>query len=279
MRAAKSLPATIFITLLMGMLSCGAAMAAGADDLYRTRTTVTGQGETNRLIGFAVCLEQVLIKVSGAIRLEGDARLAPYKAKARDFVRSYDYRDQKLGKPKGDEQGTRDRPYDLTVEFDAARINEMLVALGVKPWLEGRPVIAMFIEMEQSARKFMVTSGEARSELQRAALMAAADRRGIQIVLPTAAAASALPSGDLLTMPTRPLALVAAGLSGEVVVVGRLTWNDQDLGWANEWRLDLKRDSQRWQFRSVTFDEAFRRAIGDAAAILSGAAATAKQAN
>jgi len=61
MRAAKSLPATIFITLLMGMLSCGAAMAAGADDLYRTRTTVTGQGETNRLIGFAVCLEQVLI--------------------------------------------------------------------------------------------------------------------------------------------------------------------------------------------------------------------------
>src|SRR4051794_39489945 len=90
MRAAKSLPTTIFITLLMGMLSCGAAMAAGADDLYRTRTTVTGQGETNRLVGFAICLEQVLIKVSGAIRLEGDARLASYKAKARDFVRSYD---------------------------------------------------------------------------------------------------------------------------------------------------------------------------------------------
>jgi len=33
---------------------------------------VTGQGEANRIIGFAACLEDVLIKVSGAHKLAGD---------------------------------------------------------------------------------------------------------------------------------------------------------------------------------------------------------------
>jgi len=34
---------------------------------------------------------------------------------ARDFVRAFSYRDQFFGKPIRDEQGTRDRPFDLTV--------------------------------------------------------------------------------------------------------------------------------------------------------------------
>ena len=51
---------------------CYVALAATADDLYRAQTIVTGQGETNRLVGFAICLEDVLIKVSGALKLAGD---------------------------------------------------------------------------------------------------------------------------------------------------------------------------------------------------------------
>ena len=37
-------------------------------------------------IGFAACLEDVLIKVSGALKLAGDPRLAAYKSRAEDFV-------------------------------------------------------------------------------------------------------------------------------------------------------------------------------------------------
>ena len=47
---------------------------------------MTGQGEANRMIGFAACLEDVLIKASGAQKLSGDRRLAAYKSKAKDFV-------------------------------------------------------------------------------------------------------------------------------------------------------------------------------------------------
>ena len=103
--------------VLAMVFACCAATAA-ADNLYRAQTIVTGQGEANRTIGFAACLEDVLIKVSGALQLAGNSRLAPYKAKAGDFVKAYDYHDQMSGKPKRDEQGTRDRPYDLLVDFD-----------------------------------------------------------------------------------------------------------------------------------------------------------------
>src|SRR6266436_4147863 len=160
----------------------------GGRGIYRAQTVVTGQGEANRMIGFASCMEDVLIKVSGAERLAGDRRLAAYKAKAKDFVTAFDYRDQFSGKPKRDEQGTRDRPFDLTVDFDKEKIDGVLKVLGLKPWLSHRPVLAVFVEMEQGERKLIVTSDGMQSDLQRDALLAAAARRGMNIVLPTAAA-------------------------------------------------------------------------------------------
>src|SRR3984957_20122661 len=206
-------------------------------------------------------------KVSGAERLAGDRRLAAYKAKAKDFVTAFDYRDQFSGKPKRDEQGTRDRPFDLTVDFDKEKIDGVLKALGLKPWLSHRPVLAAFVEMEQGERKFIVTSDGTQSDLQRDALLAAAARRGMNIVLPTAAAwAKANINGPELSK-TRSSTLVslAAGQGGEVALVGRLVWNDQDLGWATQWQIDWPGRPHRWRLRGVTFDEAFRRGIGGAA--------------
>ena len=78
--------------------------AASRAELYRAQVIVTGTGETNRRIGFAACLEDVLIKASGQLRLAGDKRLAPFKTDAAKWVRDYSYRDEKGGKPKNDEQ-------------------------------------------------------------------------------------------------------------------------------------------------------------------------------
>src|SRR5262249_1708905 len=155
---------------------------------YRAQTIVTGQGEENRIIGFASCLEDVLIKVSGALKLAGDPRLDAYKSHAGDFVSAYDYHDQMSGKPKRDEQGTRDRPYDLTGELDGKKGHEMLAGLGRKRWSSPRPRLGVFVEMEQGARKFLVTSDGRQSDLQRESLIAAAAKRGMSIALPDAAA-------------------------------------------------------------------------------------------
>lgn len=250
---------------------CAGAMAAAAGELYRAKVTVTGQGEANRMLGFAACLEDVLIKVSGAQKLSGDRRLAPYKAKAKSFVTSFSYRDQFFGKPIRDEQGTRDRPYDLTVDFEKGKIDEILGKLGLKPWLSHRPVVAVFVAMEQGPRNYVVTLDGALSDLQRDALLAAADKRGMLIVLPGAAAlAKSNITGETLgATPLSALAPIAAEQNAEAVLTGRLVWDDRELGWTTQWQMEWGGRTHRWQVRGVTFDEAFRRGIGGAAQVFS----------
>jgi uncharacterized protein len=91
-------------------------------------------------------------------------------------------------------------------------------------------------------------------------------------VLPSMAALakSNMSGAELRTAPFPALAPIAAELGGEVVLVGRLVWDDRELGWATRWQMDWRGRTHRWQVRGVTFDEAFRRGIGGAAQILSG---------
>jgi hypothetical protein len=251
---------------------CAGTLAAAGADLYRARAIVPGQGEANRIIGFASCLEDVLIKVSGAQKLAGDRRLAAYKSNAKSFVRAFSYHDQMSGKPIRDEQGTRDRPYDLTVDFEERKIDDILKALGLKPWLSRRPLLAVFVEMEQGQKNYIVTADGAQSDLQRDSLLAAADMRGVGIVLPSAQALaqSSFNGVALKTVPPSTLAPVAAELGGEAALVGQLVWDDRTLGWATQWQMDWDGRTHRWRVRGVTFDEAFRRGIGGAAQVLSG---------
>ena len=264
--------AIIRIFLATTLTWCAGTVAVAGADLYRAKVTVTGQGEANRIFGFAACLEDVLIKVSGALKLSGDPRLAAYKSKAKSFVTGFSYRDQFLGKPIRDEQGTRDRPYDLTVDFEESKIDDILGAFGLKPWLSHRPRLAVFVEMEQGPRNYIVTADGPQSDLQRDALLAAADKRGMDIVLPgtAALAKSNITGAELRTAPFPALMPVAAEQGGEVVLVGRLVWDDRELGWTTQWRMNWGDRTYSWQVRGVTFDEAFRRGIGGAAQILSG---------
>ena len=258
--------------LAAALICCSVAMAGAADELYRAQTVVTGQGEPNRLIGFGACLEDVLIKVSGQPALAGDKRLAAYKAKAGELVSNFSYHDQFAGKPHRDEQGTRDRPYDLTVDFDDRKIDGILGELGLKPWRVQRPVLGVFIEMQQGVKDFVVTADGTQSDLQRDALGAAADKRGMRVVLPSAAAltSASITAAELGKASPAKLTPIVAPQGGEVALLGRLVWDDKDLGWTTQYRMAWHGKDYKWQFRGVTFDEAFRRGVGGAAQVLSG---------
>jgi uncharacterized protein len=273
---ARSVPhclATIATVLLFALPAVAAESTA---ELYRAQTIVTGTGETNRLIGFATCLEDALIKVSGQLPLSGDPHLAPYKADAAKLVRDFSYRDEKGGKPKNDEQGTRDRSFILTVEFDQAAINGVLAKLDVKPWLSRRPVLGVFAELQPGARRFVVTADSKDSDLQRAALLAAAAMRGMQLALPDAAALAAVGASDQPLAAIAPAKLTEAAYQrgGEVLLIARLVWDDQSLKWNSDWQLDWQDSanqakSRQWRVAVDTFDETFRQGIGTAAQILS----------
>lgn len=74
--------------LLLAFLP-GAATAEAVRDLYQGSTLVTGQVEATRVPGFGRCLRDVLVKVSGDLRLLHDARLDALEKEAARFVRGF----------------------------------------------------------------------------------------------------------------------------------------------------------------------------------------------
>src|ERR1700675_145699 len=62
-------------------------------DLYQATDKVSGFGEDRRQVGFAHCLGEVLVRLSGEPRLEHDQRISELAAHADALVASFDYSD------------------------------------------------------------------------------------------------------------------------------------------------------------------------------------------
>jgi hypothetical protein len=257
------------VAILLVLLATGAG-AAEVGDLYQAQTVVTGQGEANRARGFAFCLEDVLVKVSGDARLIGDPRLTPLMQQAGTRVAGFSYRDQMSGTPLRDEQGTRDRPYDLTVRFDPAKIDAALRELGVAPWTAARPRLAVLVGMRSGPVAILVSGDGERARDQRDALEAAALKRGLPIVLPSASLLAGLDVEQLSGVDLSRLQALAEAAGGDLALVGTLVFVEKSLRWSADWRLAWQGTTVRWRITSVTFDDAFRRAMAGAAQVLSG---------
>jgi len=269
-RAAKIAGLTAPLSALL-MLICGAATAADVEDLYQGQTIVTGEREETRAPGFAECLEDVLVKVSGDPRLIGDPRVAEMAKQAGTMVGDCRYHDRMSGIPHHDEQGTRDRPYDLIVRFETAKIDTALRSLGRAPWGASRPRIVVFLGMRNLLASYMLADDGDRA-LEHEALVAAAARRGVQLMLPSRAALEqagvsfeTLPAADLARLDA-----AAQAMGGDLALVGRMAWSDAAMSWVADWRLRSAGQTDQWQVRSLTFDDGFRKALGGAAQILSG---------
>ncbi|MGH7005953.1 MAG: DUF2066 domain-containing protein, partial [Alphaproteobacteria bacterium] len=148
--------APLVAAILLG--SGAAAAAATLDDLYQAKAIVTGQEQLDRRRGVALCLKEVLVKVSGDPRLAADPRVAEVTARAGTFVDTFRYRDRMSEKPINDEQGTRDRPYDLTVKFNPSKIDSALRSLGRAPWTALRPRLAVFVVVNNGATTYALAS-------------------------------------------------------------------------------------------------------------------------
>ena len=121
-----------FVLAIVSLLSSARADEA-TGTLYEATNIVTGQREETRVPGIRRCFIDVLQKVSGDQSLAGSGRVDELVDDASPFVAGFFYQDRLWKRPIHDEQGTRDRPYDLTVGFDRAKIDAALRALGREP--------------------------------------------------------------------------------------------------------------------------------------------------
>lgn len=234
------------ISFVLSLLA-GPVTAAEFDDLYSSNAIVTGQGEKNRQPGFRDCLDRVLVKVSGDPRLTALPTMENLRRHAGDFVASFSYRDRLAGKPIHDEQGTYDRPHDLTCRYDRTVIDDLLAKLGSKPWLGDRPAFLVTLDVERNGQAFRLTADEPDGTDMRESFANAAAPLELTVSFPAGKA-----------------------LKGAIPLDGTLRWSDADLGWVATWRLTYHGTEQQWVVRGVNFDEAFRVAMRGAIQILSG---------
>jgi hypothetical protein len=271
-----------FVCLLASLaaglsLGSGPAYALDVAELYKAGTIVTGQEEPSRSRGFAECLKLVLVKVSGDPRLADDPVVAALAVHAADYVSEFRYHDRMSGIPVHDEQGTRERPHDLFVSFEPERIDAALGELGRKPWTT-RPRILMLVGVDYGAQTFVLAEDGQRGRDMREAIAAAADRFGMELALPATAVVEqagltqeGLPAADL-----EQLQALAQAEGSELAVVGGIDWNPEALGWSAEWTIESDDGTHRWSVNGVSFDAAFRSAVGGAAQVLSGNGAPAR---
>jgi hypothetical protein len=250
----------------------GRAAEADIAGLYRTKTIVTGRREETRLKGFGDCLRSVLLKVSGDQRLLDDPGLVPLLAKASDAIAVFHYHDRMSGIPIHDEQGTHDRPFDLTCEFSREKVDAALGSLGTKAWVASRPSIALFVSVRNGPAAFVLAADDRDSAIMREAFADAADAVAIPIRFPnkTELHQIGLDAGTLPRTGLPVLDAFAGEIGGRRALAGSIVWSDRELGWIGEWRFFDGAGTAIWQVRGVSFDKAFQSAIRGAAQILSG---------
>jgi len=249
----------------------GASAAADESELYRTTVFVTGRGEAERVRGTALAFQDVLVKVSGDPRLGRDPRVAEMAKEAGALVVSYDYRDRMQGLALHDEQGTRDRPHDLTVHFDPAKIDAALASLGSTPWTGPRPRLVVLLAIQDQQTRYVLAQDGTRGLSERQALAAVAANRALPMVLPMEALLDAerLTYDALAAKAPPELARAANAAGGDAALSGTLVWTESVLGWSARWHMAAPGRDYRWGVSGVSFDDAFRNAIDGAIEILS----------
>jgi hypothetical protein len=215
----------------------------------------------------------VLAKVSGDARLLSDPAAQKVAAsQAGIFALEFSYRDRLAGRQIHDEQGSRDRPYYLTVTFDPQKVDAALRALNSKPWTGKRPRLALFLSVNNSNNIYVLSGDGTLGRDQRESLAQASWQTGMPVTLPSEAdlAKEGLTADVLSTILPAKLNMVTRGMGADLVLLGSLAWNRNALGWAAEWKLFDGKEIHRWQIKGVNFDDAFRNALRGSALILSG---------
>jgi hypothetical protein len=273
----QSLTALLVVGLLVARAVPAAAFSAPAtrtldqlldtSDPYQATDIVYGFDVSRREAGFAHCLREVLVRLSGEPRLEHDQRISELAARAHSLVASFDYSDilAGVGEPVHDDQGTHDRPYDLVVRFDHAKIDKALADLGEPRWSAPRPQVVPVLAVRGFTGTYLLSAEIRPGVDQRASLSAAAMQYGLNLRMPTETEFAAW--GVTLDGFPSP----RAELEGEqVLVAGTLEFDEAKPGWVGSWRMRWRGVDYVWGISGVNFDEAFRALMRGVARVASG---------
>jgi hypothetical protein len=244
------------LCVLLGVFAAG-ARAEDAGALYQSDAIVTGTDMRQRPWGFARCLRDVLVKVSGDPRLRDDPRVVALAGHADRFVAGFDYVDLMAHLKRNDDQGSYDRPHRLTVRFDPMKIDALVAELGDTPWRGERPVVVPILTVSgPRPPPYALTAETPRGADQREAFANAASEFGIEVRVPSEAEIA-----ELRREGEKP---------GEAIVIGTLEWRETLPGWVGKWHTRWHGVAHDWGIKGVNYDAAFRDIVRGVVVLASG---------
>ncbi len=213
-----------------------------------------------------------MVKASGDPRLADNPEVIAMSKTSRFAIREYAYVDLYAGRPIMDEQGTRDRPYEMTVYYRPDKINDALAKVGSKPWGKNRPKVMVVLKVRHIARNYVLTSHGEFGGLMRESFDLAAYKYGVPIALVPGSLLEEAGLGydSLSEAKLVDLQAIATMAEADVVMFGVLKWEPKVLGWIADWHMRHDGKTHHWHIEGVNFDAAFRNALSGAAQILSG---------
>jgi hypothetical protein len=251
---------------LIPTITAGQGQTSAPEDLYKAETIVTGTGISERMRGFRIGVEDVLVKLTGDASLSGSAEAGNVGVKAADLIADFTYEDRMKGIPIHDEQGTRDRPHYLRMRFDPEKFDAALAQAGLSKWTGPRPTLSVWLGISEPRGNY-VLAREGEGYGQREVLKDASKKRGIPILLPpenqsaVTYDAIAKPDIDTLTQASKEL-------GGNAMLYGQLDF-DGETHWNTRWTVAGEGVGAAWSMNGVTFDAALKGAIDQAAAAFS----------
>lgn len=235
---------------LAGPASAAQPPAAPPSSLYSGEAIITGQDiPSERLRGYRMALPQVVAKASGDSRLADSPALLAALDHADTLVREVSFIDRLAKKKLMDEQGTRERSFLMTVQFDPTAVDQLIRAAGGQPWPQPRPTVRISLRITDSVGPFLLTETSPRGTGQREGIADVSRRLGLPVVLP----------GDQAPPPAAP-----AILTGEMMI-------RPEGGWTTAWTLIAASLPQplRWNSPVSSFDRAIADGLEETARVLS----------
>lgn len=251
LRWCSVVPSGLLCGLLLTAMALPPTPAQAAPDpssFYTGEAIITGRDiPSERQRGYRMALPQVIAKVSGDSRLATHPQILAALDHAETLVRETGFVDRLAKKKLMDEQGTRERSYQMQVAFDPAAVDALIRQAGSQPWPRPRPAVRVALRITDSLGPYLLADTSSRGTGQREVLADVSRRLGLPVVLSGDGQPPLTPAILTGTMQARP-----------------------EGGWTTGWTLVSATLAQplHWDSPPGTFDRAIANGLEETARAL-----------
>ncbi|SFD01423.1 DUF2066 domain-containing protein [Pseudoalteromonas denitrificans] len=193
-------------------------------DLYQYKILVSDKTRQSRLTASRDALFKVLIKVSGRIIDKSSPAFRKAIRNIPAYMLKYEYSD-----------GANNQQF-LVIKFEANKVNQLLESVGQPIWGNRRPLVALWLAVEDELQRELVTQ-DSFPQIEQL-LSDKSTRRGLPLVIPLLDLEDRqiVSVTDVWANFSEPVNLASQRYNAERIVTARLYVNINNNTWQLDWR-------------------------------------------